>query len=258
MSGRRRVDDPQHVRAQYADASNLDARARLHAWYGTNERGWLAWVMDRVLATQPDAVLDVGGGPGHLWASEGSRLRGDELLVHTDLSPGMVAQARDRTHRHCRHAVASAEALPFASWSFDVAVANHMLYHVPDVDLGVSELARVLRPGGRLLASTNGSGHMQQLGRLHNKGDFSITNFSLETGAAILARHFAHVTLDVFDDALVVTEAQPIVDYISSMADFWVGTAREDEIKEQVARVIADEGAFRIDKRVGLFTATST
>ena len=52
---------------------------------------------------------------------------------------------------------------PFEDASFDVVVAAWMLYHVPDLDRAVAELARVLRPGGRLVATTNAADHLQEM-----------------------------------------------------------------------------------------------
>ena len=59
--------------------------------------------------------------------------------------------------------VGDVQALDLPSESFDCAVAAWMLYHVRDVDRALGELARVLRPGGRLVAVTNGSDHWQEL-----------------------------------------------------------------------------------------------
>ena len=59
--------------------------------------------------------------------------------------------------------VADVQDLPFADDSFDVVAAMWMLYHVPDLDRGLAEVRRVLRPGGRLVAVTNGDGHTAEL-----------------------------------------------------------------------------------------------
>jgi SAM-dependent methyltransferase len=59
--------------------------------------------------------------------------------------------------------VGDAQDLPFDDGEFDCAVAAWMLYHVPDVDRAIAELARVLRPGGRLVAVTNSQGHLAEI-----------------------------------------------------------------------------------------------
>ena len=62
--------------------------------------------------------------------------------------------------------VGDVQQLPFEDESFDCAVAAWMLYHVPDVERGLAELARVLKPGGRLVAVTNRSDHLRELREL--------------------------------------------------------------------------------------------
>jgi SAM-dependent methyltransferase len=87
--------------------------------------------------------------------------------------------------------VGTVEDLPFDDETFDVAVANWMLYHVPDLDRGVSELARVLVRGGRLVAVTNGLDHLQELADL--AGVSRTSPFHADNGAEILSRRFSHV-----------------------------------------------------------------
>jgi ubiquinone/menaquinone biosynthesis C-methylase UbiE len=53
--------------------------------------------------------------------------------------------------------------LPFADESFDIVVANHMLYHAPDPDRAIAELSRVVRTDGVVLTATNGYGHMSEI-----------------------------------------------------------------------------------------------
>ena len=62
--------------------------------------------------------------------------------------------------------VSDAQTLPFASNSFDVALAMHMLYHVPDRAQALAEMRRVVRPGGVVLALTNSEAHFLELDEL--------------------------------------------------------------------------------------------
>ena len=95
------------------------------------------------------AVLDVGCGDGTYAlaaASRGARATG------LDRAPEMVAAARARAGDSAvRFVVGDALALPFADASFDVVVAVTLLCFVPDAQAAVREMARVLRPGGRLV-----------------------------------------------------------------------------------------------------------
>jgi ubiquinone/menaquinone biosynthesis C-methylase UbiE len=88
--------------------------------------------------------------------------------------------------------VGDVQALPFEDGSFDCAVAAWMLFHVPDVDRGLAELARVLRRGGRLVAVTNSVEHMRELRELAGAAAWERV-FTRENGAELIARHFASV-----------------------------------------------------------------
>lgn len=83
-------------------------------------------------------------------------------IVCTDLSPGMAAEARSELAGEAglSFAAADAQALPFPDESFDVVLANFMLYHVPDRPRALAEIRRVLRSGRQFAAATVGRTHM--------------------------------------------------------------------------------------------------
>ena len=86
----------------------------------------------------------------------------DADVSFVDISPRMVELARARG---IDAQVADVQELPFADGAFDTVVAAWMLYHVPDVGRGLAEIARVLRPGGALVAVTNSIGHLERAAR---------------------------------------------------------------------------------------------
>src|SRR5579884_2810231 len=154
---------------QYRDGANLTARVELHRRFSTNPQGWLRWVFERLAALGPGALLEVGCGTGELWWANRERLPAAWRVVLSDRSPGMLAGTRDRLADLMPHAgwlVADAQAIPCADDAFDVVVADHMLYHVPDRPRALAEFRRVLRPGGWLLAATNGMAHLRELDEL--------------------------------------------------------------------------------------------
>uniref|UniRef100_UPI003D8D6080 class I SAM-dependent methyltransferase n=1 Tax=Gordonia sp. B7-2 TaxID=3420932 RepID=UPI003D8D6080 len=97
-------------------------------------------------------VLEIGCGAG-LFADRLLADRPDATLTAVDLDPHMVQAAADRLHRFPSASVQVADAtnLPFADDSFDTVISRLMLHHVIDWDLMLAEIARVLRPGGRVL-----------------------------------------------------------------------------------------------------------
>src|SRR5262249_27723680 len=135
---------------QYATQSNLRARQRL--WEHQQPRfDFVSWVLE-VAGLRPGsaaAVLDVGCGNG-LYLT---RLRTWGIAATgCDLSRGMLAAARASGANLVN---ADATRLPLRASAFDVVLAPHMLYHVPDRGTAASEMRRVLRPGGRCVVVTN-------------------------------------------------------------------------------------------------------
>ena len=252
---------------QYQDASNLNARIALHQRFGTSKIAWHRWVFDQ-FDLPPDArVLELGCGPGQLWVQNLDRLPAGWQVTLSDFSLGMVEQAR-RNLAESTHPFAfdqfDAQVIPFADDSFDAVVANHMLYHVPDRQKTYAEVSRVLKPAGLFYAATNSRDNMRQIAEL--EADFGIAgslrafmasaDFFLEKGGAELEAWFPGVSLRRQDEALLVTEAQPLIDYILSGADKTTLTGEKLEgLRAAIEREIQEKGAFCIDKLTGLFVA---
>lgn len=182
-----RLDDPELVRAEYASEAGLRARASI---YGGVD-GPNAWdvAIEALREAAPRRALEVGCGWGEFAERVAREL--DTEVVAVDLSPRMVELTRERG---VNAQVGDVQQLPFADGRFDCAVANWMLYHVFDLDGALAELARVLRPGGRLVAATNGLRHLDQLWNLvgRDRGAEPV-RFLAETGAESLRVHFSRV-----------------------------------------------------------------
>jgi SAM-dependent methyltransferase len=202
-----RLDDPELVRAEYADESRLKRRARGFAGIGTAHDARVPLVA-AVVAASPTRLLEVGCGWGELasWLAEATRAE----VIATDLSPRMVELAQ-RAGVDAR--VADVQALPFADESFDAVVAAWMLYHVPDLERGLGEIARVLRSGGAFFATTNSRYHLQELRDLVGSGP-SPSKFTREDGRDQLLRHFASVDRIDVDGELVFDERSQVDDYV--------------------------------------------
>ena len=183
-----RLDDPAFVRRQYATEAGLAARK---AAYATAEGPDAREVLFEAIAeARPRRVLEVGGGEGEL-AERIVRELGAEL-VGIDQSERMVEIQR---RKGVDARIGDVQHLPLADGTFDVAVAAWMLYHVSDLDRALAELARVLRPGGRLIAVTNSVDHLRELHELAGRDpqDAWESTFRRENGEQLLRRHFARV-----------------------------------------------------------------
>lgn len=204
------INDPARVQEQYADEANLEARRALYAnATGPDPR---EVVFEAIRAAAPARVLEVGGGPGELAARVQEEL--DAEVVMLDVAPRMVelAQARgvDAT-------VGDVQDLPFADGCFDLAIAAWMLFHVPDVDRALSELARVLRPGGRLVAVTNAAHHLEELRRIAGSRAWSTLTFDRESGEALVRRHFRGVERIDVDGEVVVEDDETVRAWVASL-----------------------------------------
>lgn len=164
-------------------------------------------------------------------------------------------------------AVASAEALPVPDEAFDVVLAMHILYHVPDMERAVGELRRVLRPGGVLVASTLGRIHMVKLRRLADAamGDERLPRpsdrFRLENGAPYLRSAFASIELDRTGGDVVLAETAPAIAFLDSSRDFYepflaAGQSWDDvlaRVERALEAELAQVGEIRIATQMGVF-----
>lgn len=265
-------NQPDVVAAQYQTSANLDARMRLHRLYSTNQYGWLRWVFDQIALPDQASLLELGCGTGKLWQENRERIPPGWALTLTDQSPGMVQQAQT-TLAGIDHPIAfqqvDAQTIPFADEQFDAVIANHMLYHVPNLPQALREMARVLKPGGALYAATNGQQHMRELSelgrrfaaQLDRQQQFSIRTFDLENGAQQLQPWFTTVECRLYEDALVVTDVDALVDYVFSMFSATMRAEPERQQQRTAFRhflqqeLAAQSGAIQIQKASGLFIA---
>ena len=134
-------------------------------------------------------MLEVGCGRGEL-AERIAREVGAEVVA-VDQSERMVELTR---RRGVDARVGDVQRLELDDGSFDCAIAAWMLYHVPDLHRGLAELARVLRPGGRLVAVTNSRRNLSELwSLLGSRAERAAHPFNAENGADELARHFVRI-----------------------------------------------------------------
>ncbi len=260
------LNDSEYLRSsQYGSSANLNARIDLHARFSTNPYGWFRWLFDQLDLLKTSRILELGCGAGSFWLHNLTRIPGGWRILQTDFSQGMLADARRNLEGSLDQAeflVVDAQSIPFPNLAFDCVLANHMLYHVPDRGTALEEIYRVLSPGGCLVASTVGESHLAELPRLMEKFDARLASqqmqweisFSLENGAAELEGCFSQVELRRYSDGLLVTQPEPLVDYLLSSSSIGIDASRRDAFVDFIAREIdAAGGAVRITKDSGAF-----
>ena len=205
-----RINDPAAVARQYATEANLEARRSLYADATGPDPRDIAF--DAVAEVAPARVLEVGGGPGELAARIATDLGCEVVMV--DVSPRMVELA---LARGVDAQVGDVQRLPFEDGRFDCAVAAWMLFHVPDMDAGLAELARVLRPGGRLVAATNAKDHLSELRAIAGPAAAWKRVFTRENGAAIIGRHFERVERRDADGWVTIHDDETVRAFVASL-----------------------------------------
>jgi SAM-dependent methyltransferase len=203
-----------HLARAYGTPRELQARSDLYA-HRVEPFDLVAWVCDAVAPLAADGlVVDVGCGPGRYLEALAAR---GANAVGLDLSPGMVDQAA----RHGPVVVADAARLPLPPGSAAVVVAAHMLYHLPDLAAAGAELARVVRPTGRLVAVLNGPGHLAELRRLVREASgvdaAAAERVNLDNAAELLTAGWSLERRAVDRGELAVPAAAPVERYVQSM-----------------------------------------
>ena len=208
---------------QYMTSKNLDVRIALHEKYSQNPMGWFPWLYSQIDFQGVNRLLEIGCGSGELWKNNTLNLRNREFFL-SDSSEGMVSEVRKKYGSAFNCIVADCEKIPFKDAYFDCIIANHVLFYLQNLDQGIAEICRVLKPDGVLYCSTYGSNHMKEITALVQAFDSKITLsqtnlyevFGLENGKDILNPYFSSVEVSYYPDELIVDEAQPLVDYIMS------------------------------------------
>jgi SAM-dependent methyltransferase len=259
--------------AFYDDAEYL-TRYEIHEQYSVPQVDFREWVLRRIPWHGHELVLDVGCGPG-LYASKLAEICPDATYYGLDFSSGMLSR-----HPHPRSLVlADVQGIPFASHSFDVVMANHMLYHVPDIEGAIQEIQRVLKPDGVLLAATNSVENMPQFRELYKRAILVLTTpgkpyrlplpnsylFTLESGTRQLARHFHTVVRYDLPGAFVFREIEPVLAYLESTRSLRepqlpAGITWESVmlvVKEQIKNQLNYVGELVVNKLNGVLVATN-
>jgi SAM-dependent methyltransferase len=255
---------------QYHSPVNLDQRITLHEKFSTAKVPWTTWVYQHLAIEENQQVLAVGCGNATQWRDNAAKFPASTQFALMDLSVGMLIGGRQgigASDPHFTYICGDAQHLPFPDVSFDRVTANHMLYHVPTIDLAVEECARVIKPDGLFVAATNGTSHMVDLHNLYEEfesgfrlSDSVRRRFSLQNGAAYLRTQFAEVRMYRYESDLWVTDAQALVNYAFSMWDVAaeITDQKAGRMKAFFQEKIDKAGGIEIRKETGVFLASQT
>lgn len=262
------IFDKDYISKQYQDSSNLRARQSLHDLFSTNKYGWFKWIFDHFKMKPQSRILELGCGNVALWLKNHNRIPNGWEIILTDISPGMLKESEEKLseyHDNFTYQIIDAQSIPFEDDTFDAVIANHMLYHVPDISKVLSEIKRVLKHDGWLYASTNGVDHLREIYELIIEFDKNIDSdshemqntFNLGNGRDYIAKWFSEIIIDNYDDSLVITEVESLVNYILSLRITKLALVDEklNEFIKFLEFKMSSTGAIHITKDSGLFIA---
>lgn len=255
------LTDTKTLNSQYGTADKLNTRISIHAKYSVNKQGFGNWITEHYRFPEHASVLELGCGTGDMWKGKRDLAAICGRLILSDFSAGMLDQAKEtlKDMSGIEYRVVDIQAIPYPDQSFDAVIANMMLYHVPDLGKGLSEVRRVLKDGGVFYCATYGeNGMMEYIGSLFSGYDVQTAvnaNFTLQNGKEKLSPFFPEVDRDLYEDALLVTDVEDLVDYIFSLSGMTdLRKLPRETVREMLSRHMAG-GVLRVPKEYGMFIA---
>lgn len=250
------------------DASNLNEGVKLMDRFSTNRHGWYPWVFDNMKIKKKDKVLEIGCGNGVLWAKNMDNLHESIEVTLTEICEDMINEAKSNLRDNSKRfnfIITDLTSLPFDDNSFDVVIANHILFFMKDIDLALAEIKRVIKPNGVVYCSTIGSNHLKELQELMLSFSSNIRiyedklsyKFGLENGEKILSKYFNNVEKVLYDDKLIVNDTNNILEYIYSIPGniLDIIDSKKKEFEGYIKKIIDKNGEIYITNSLGLFKA---
>lgn len=215
------------LKTQYQNATNISARIGLHTEYSVNRQCWFPWIYEQCGIRPGMQILELGCGNGELWAENMDRLPADIHITLSDISEGMLRDARrnlGQEDSRFSYEAFDCHSIPYPDQSFTLIIANHVLFYCEDIARVCREVCRALAPGGVFLCSTYGARHMKEVSGLVSDFDSRIVlsaeklyeHFGLENGRELLQPFFADVSCLKYEDAIELDCPEPLIAYILS------------------------------------------
>lgn len=245
------------IKKQYQTPKNLNTRISIHDKYSTNTQPFGDWILSHYEIVPGMKILELGCGTGSMWTKHLQLLRGSSLVL-TDFSEGMLESARKNVvSDQVSFARVDIQDIPYPDESFDAVIANMMLYHVPQLHRGLSEVRRVLKKGGSFYCATYGiHGILEYVTKLLKDMNVSGsigTGFTLQNGAGILQQHFSKVQRCDREDGLAVTDIEDFADYIYSLSSLTNIDTVPRTVLLSLLESQTDNGILYVPKEYGMF-----
>lgn len=251
---------------QYKDDSKFSKRQGFHDKYSTNKYGFRNWMFDKYEIKENSKILELGCGNGLMWDEKYEELPKDVHLILSDFSSGMCDLVREKQKNHQNVEVKQIDIqnIPYEDNSFDIVIANHMLYHVEDVEKAIEEVYRILKPRGIFYASTLGVNgfqkYLNQKFREFNKkmDFFNIENwsFTLKNGKDVLKKKFNKIDMYEYEDSIEINDENILVEWVlTSTVLQGIKKEKLEGLSTCFAKDKDKNGMIHIPKQIGCFIA---
>lgn len=256
------INDTFIVKQQYETADNLSTRISIHDRYSTNKLGFGNWIVSNYKIDKGMKVLELGCGTGDIWKNREALIKTCSRLILSDFSEGMVDKTKINvgSYDNIEYRVLDIQNIPYEDGAFDAVIANMMLYHVPDIDRGLTEVRRVLKKGGSFYCATYGEHgiieYLAQILAIYGVKDNTNKNFTLQNGYEILSKTFSKVEKLEYSDSLAVTNVDDMIDYIYSLSSM---TSLNRVPKQHIKKILKQHmsnGILNVPKEYGMFVAS--
>lgn len=263
------LESEKELLQQYIDSSNLNASVKLQERFSSNKHGWYNWTFQNIKLKENYKVLEIGCGNGALWAKNIEYLNDNVDVTLTDICEDMLNDAKTNLREHSykfKFQIVDPNNIDFENDSFDIVIANHVLFYMKDLNLVLSEINRVLKKGGHFYCSTIDSCHMKELEELMlgfsnniKISEEKLSNkFGLENGEEILKKYFNNIQRYSYEDKLIVNDTKGILEYIYSIPGniLEVIDTKKREFERYIDESIKSSGEIKITNNSGLFEST--
>ncbi len=222
------LEDEKDLRQQYIDVSNLNAEIKLQDRFSLDKYGWYRWTFKNFKFDKGYKVLEIGCGNGALWSKNIEVLEEGIEVVLTEVCEDILNEAKKNLNNYSDRftfQISDPSNIPYEDESFDIIIANHILFYMKDIDKVLLEINRLLKKNGYFYCSTIDDSHMKELEELIMGYSNNITiskdklvhNFGLKNVEEILENYFKDISKYLYKDTLIVNNTKGILEYIYSI-----------------------------------------
>ncbi|MFX0021305.1 MAG: class I SAM-dependent methyltransferase [Candidatus Hermodarchaeota archaeon] len=257
----------EYAEQQYKIHENLSNRMNLWS-FGTNPVSLHKWIFSKIKLKNNERILELGCGTGQLWLENFRKIPLNCSIVLSDFSKNMLKTAKKdlaNLKLPIKFKIINAENIPYPNQSFDVILACHMLYHIPNIEKALTEISRVIKPNGRFISTTVSKNHIKELKDFLFQFDLDIemkneffSEFRNETGNEILQQFFNEIELFEYINPVNISSIELLMKYIESM--FQKGyyphfQEIKPDIEKKLIKIINNNSVFKMKGISGLFQA---